>query len=77
MQEFVGKVTKGPFGKGSKSERDAIYLETPDQSYVLRRVGANPLHDPQLEALVGKKIQCSGEASQRTLIIAEFSVLDE
>ena len=49
MQEFVGKVTKRPFGKGSKSEHDAVYLETGEKAYVLRRQGGNPFRDPQLE----------------------------
>lgn len=75
MQEFVGKVTKKSFGRGSKSEHDAVYLETADKSYVLRRQGGNPFYDPQLERLVGETIRCQGEASDHTLIIAGYSVL--
>ena len=77
MQEFVGNVTKKPFGGGSKSEYDAVYLETEDKSYVLRRVGGNPFHDPELEKLVGKKIRCKGEASNYTLIMGDCNVVDE
>jgi hypothetical protein len=77
MQEFVGKVTKKPFGRASQSEHDAVYLETADRSYVLPRPGGNPFHDLQLEKLVGKTIRCRGEASNYTLIMADCTVVDE
>ena len=73
MQEFVGKVTKAPFAAGSKSGRQAISLETPAGSFVLRRQGGNPLFDPELDKLVGKTIKCSGELHDYTLTIANWS----
>jgi hypothetical protein len=76
MREFVGKVTKKPFGTGSKSEHDAVYLETKDGSFGLRRQGGNPFSDPQLDRLVGKTIRCQGEIANYTLIIAEWTVLE-
>jgi hypothetical protein len=76
MQEFVGKVTKRPFGIGSKSEHDAVYLQTKDRSFVLRRQGGNPFSDPQLDRLVGKTIRCQGETADYTLIITEWTVLE-
>jgi hypothetical protein len=76
MQEFVGKVTSKPFGVGTKSEHDAVYLETEGRSFVLRRQGGNPFHDPQLDRLVGKTIRCRGEASNYTLIMTDWTVLD-
>jgi len=54
MSEFVGKVTKKFFGKGPKSEHGAIYLETEQDQYVLRRKGGNPFYDPELHKLLGK-----------------------
>jgi hypothetical protein len=76
MQEFAGKVTKRPFGSGSKSEHEAVYLETKDTSFVLRRQGGNPFSDPQLDRLVGKTIRCRGEPSNYTLTITGWTVLD-
>jgi hypothetical protein len=55
-----GRVVKGAFGTGSKSERDAVYLETPDQRLLLRRPGGNSFSDPELEKLVGKEVEISG-----------------
>jgi hypothetical protein len=72
VKEFVGKVSKRPFATGSKSERDALRLDTAEGSFVLRRMGANPLYDPDLEKLVGKTIRCRGEVNNYTLTIADW-----
>jgi hypothetical protein len=77
MPEFVGKVIKKPFGKGSKSEHQAVFLETGPNQYVLRRRGGNPFYDPELQKLVGKTIRCTGLVSQYMLLISDWSVLDE
>ena len=61
MEEVSGQVVKAPFGTGSKSEHDAVYLNTDKGRFVLRRPGANAFSDPELENLVGKKIQGRGQ----------------
>jgi len=73
MQEFTGKVTKRPFGAGSKSAHDAVRLDTADGSYVLRRIGGNPFRDPELDGLVGKTIRCHGEVSGYALTMQDWS----
>jgi hypothetical protein len=75
--KFVGKVTKSVFGKGSKSEHEAVFLETDKGKYALRRQGGNPFYDPELEELVGKRIQCNGFVEEYTLIISNWTVLNE
>ena len=71
--EVSGKVIKKPYAVGSKSEREAVLLHTPDEDYVLRRRGGNPFHDPELEKLVGKQINCSGVlTTNHTLIISDW-----
>jgi hypothetical protein len=77
MSEFVGKVTQKLFGKGSKSEHEAIYLETERDQYVLRRQGGNPFHDPELHKLVGKMVRCTGVVDDYTLTISDCKELDE
>jgi len=76
MPEFIGKVTTKPFGKGSKSEHEALYLETVEGEYVLRRRGGNPFHDSVLWDLVGKTIRCDGLVTDYMLMITEWTVLD-
>jgi hypothetical protein len=77
MQEFIGEVTRKLFGKGSKSEYEAVFLETGQAEYVLRRQGGNPFSDPELQKLVGKTIRCTGVVSDYILMISEWSVSSE
>lgn len=58
--ELTGKVVQKKFAAGSKSEHDAVYLETDGGSYQLRRLGANPFFDPELKKLVGEKVTVTG-----------------
>jgi hypothetical protein len=67
--QITGTVTKGLFGAGTKSEREAIYLDADDgERYVLRRIGENALHDPWLEQLLGQRVICAGTIVGYTLL---------
>lgn len=70
--EYRGKVIKKRFGKGSKSEYDAVMLATPEEQYRLRREGGNPFFDEELEKIVGKAIRCQGFVHGNTLIISNW-----
>ena len=68
-----GTVVRKPFAVGSKSEREAVVLVTADgREYVLRRLGGNPFHDAELEALVGKRIACEGQLHGYTFIFERW-----
>jgi hypothetical protein len=56
VQEFRGKVVKKHIASGSKSERDAVCLESEGHAFVLRRQHGNPFYDQELEKLVGKRL---------------------
>jgi hypothetical protein len=58
--QLRGRVTRGPFGRGSKSEHMAVYLEAGTARYVLRRRGGNAFADPTLAELVGQEIEAEG-----------------
>ena len=60
MKRYVGQVVCELVSPGSKSERMAVQLDTGDARYILRRAGANPFRDPDLDALVGETIVCTG-----------------
>jgi len=77
MAEFVGKVTTGPFGTGSKSEHQAVYIETDRGKFVLRREEGNPFYDPELQSLVGKTIRCDGEIDNYVLFASKCAVIDD
>jgi hypothetical protein len=52
------------FGKGSKSEHDAVYLDTGEKQYRLKKMGGNPFYDASLHELVGKTIKAEGQVTQ-------------
>jgi hypothetical protein len=72
--KLTGKVTRGNFSKGSKSEHAAMYLETNKGSFVLRRAGGNPFADPALQKLDGKTITAEGILDNRTFYARQMKV---
>lgn len=70
--ETEGRVVKHLTARGSKSERRAVFLETKDGSYVLRRKGGHPFVDKVLDDLVGKTIHCTGVLTEHTLIMSDW-----
>jgi hypothetical protein len=73
--QFSGRVIRKGFARGSKSERPGIYLVTEGAEYLLRRQGANPFRDPELEALVGKRVRCEGTLHDYTLIVTSCDII--
>lgn len=71
--ELTGLVVKKKFGAGSKSEHDAICLQTKKGDYVLRRVGANPFQDDVLDKWIGKEVIASGMISDYTFFAKKLT----
>ena len=69
---LTGDVVRKTFGKGSKSEHEAVYLKTDRGEFVLRRRGGNPFSDKVLNNLVGKRITCEGEIKDYVFLITEW-----
>ena len=59
-ERYEGLVVKKRFGAGSKSDREAVILETDDEDLVLRREGGNAFSDSKLDELVGHRIRGVG-----------------
>ena len=58
---LTGAVVRAPLGTGSKSEREAVWLETIDRRrFVLRRKDGPTFGDRQLDKYVGKRVKCDG-----------------
>ncbi len=68
--EKVGKVIRRKIALGSKSEREAVLLSTPDGDFILRRMGGNPFQDPDLEQWVGQKVKGEGEVAAGSTFLA-------
>ena len=58
--ELEGKVVMAPFGKGTKSQHEAVCIRTEKDTFKLRRMQGNPFHDPELIKWVGKDIVACG-----------------
>lgn len=58
--ELEGKVVMAPFGKGSKSQHEAVCLRTDKDTFKLRRMQGNAFHDPVLLEWVGKEVIACG-----------------
>lgn len=75
VRELRGKVVPGKFGAGSKSQHDAVYLESDEGSFVLRRIGANPFQDSGLDKYIGKKVVVTGIVEQYVLMVQEIKII--
>jgi hypothetical protein len=74
--QLRGNVVRRPFGRGSKSEHEAVLLATDKGTYRLRRAGGNPFRDEELEKLVGHEIVCEGVIHQDTVLMDSWQVVE-
>ena len=72
---FEGLVVRKPFARGSKSEHEAVMLQTGGADLLLRRQGGNAFRDQVLEDLVGHRIRGTGRLAGKTLILAGWEEL--
>jgi hypothetical protein len=72
--EFRGQVTRQVVAAGSKSEHEAVVLLTDSGPLKLRRAGANPFHDAELEKLIGHNIRCDGVVHAGQLLMSNWDV---
>lgn len=71
-----GRVTLATYGKGSKSEREAVFIETPDARYVLRRKTGPVFGDTELARYVGHEIECDGFVVGTALLAERIEVVE-
>jgi hypothetical protein len=72
-----GRITKGPYGKGSKSEREAVFIETVDARYILRRKSGPAFDDTKLMQYLGHEVECDGFLVGMTLLAERIDVVDD
>lgn len=70
-----GRVTQGEYGKGSKSEREAVFLDTPETRYILRRKSGPVFGDTELTRYVGHQVECDGFVVGTTLLAERIEVV--
>ena len=72
---LTGTVVRGVFGKGSKSEREAVWLEADGRRLVLRRKTGPSFADDALDKYVGKRVKCDGFVVGYTLLAERIETL--
>lgn len=77
VEGLSGTVDRAPFGAGSKSAREAVWVDTPQGRFVLRRKGGPTFDDKGLDRYVGKRITCSGFIVGYSLLAERIKVNDE
>lgn len=70
-----GRVTQGEHGKGSKSKLEAVFLETAEARYILRRKSGPVFGDTELNRFVGHEVECDGFVVGTTLLAERIEVV--
>jgi hypothetical protein len=70
-----GRVVMDGYANGSKSEREAVFIETPQGRFVLRRKAGPVFGDAQLETYVGDEVECDGFLIGNTLLAERIDVV--
>ena len=73
LGEYSGMVVSKLVSKGSKSERQAMQLDTDRGLLTLRRPGRSAFDDQGLADLVGKEIKCVGLRKGRYLYVKDWA----
>ncbi len=76
VSALQGRVTKKKYGKGSKSERDAVYIQTADTQLILRRKNGPVYADAELERYIGREVKCDGFLVGTTLLAERIEVAE-
>jgi hypothetical protein len=71
-----GRVLQGEYGKGSKSEREAVFIDTPGARYILRRKAGPVFGDTELTRYVGHEVECDGFVVGTTLLAERIETVE-
>jgi hypothetical protein len=74
---LIGTAVRGPFGTGSKSARDTVWLETAEVRLVLRRKKGPTFDDRTLNKYVGKRVICDGFIVGYMLLLERIDILPD
>lgn len=75
IEGLIGLVIRAPFAVGSKSKREAIWLEVSDGPLILRRKGGPAFGDHCLDKFVGKQVSCDGWILGYTILAERIDLL--
>jgi len=73
--EIEGTVSKKMVGKSSKTQYEAVYINSAKGNFALREAGKSPFKNSQLNKLVGKKIRVVGELVKDVFFVTDWEEL--
>jgi hypothetical protein len=76
MTDVHGRVTQALYGKGTKSERQAVFIETANARYILRRKTGSAFGDTELMQYVGHEVKCDGFLIGTTLLAERIELIN-
>jgi hypothetical protein len=76
IEGLTGTVGRGPFGSGSKSQREGLWLETSEGRYALRCKDGPSAGDTGLEKFVGRKVACDGFIVDHMVLAEHIKAID-
>ena len=75
--EIKGRIIRQTVSKNSKSEHKAVCIKSKDQTYLIRQRGKNAFNNPELEDLVGKAIEATGDLVGNVFFVRNYTVIDD
>jgi hypothetical protein len=76
MTDVHGRVTQALYGNGTKSERQAVFIETANARYILRRKTGSAFGDTELMQYVGHEVKCDGFLIGTTLLAERIELIN-
>jgi hypothetical protein len=73
---LCGSVTSGRYARGTKSERDTVFLIVGTTRYVLRRKGGPAFGDDALTKYTGHTVRCDGFIVGTTFLAEQIAVVE-
>lgn len=70
-----GHVKEDIYNKGTKSERKAVFIETEDARYILRRKTGPVFDDSELIQYTGHDVECEGFIVGSTLLAEQIKII--
>lgn len=75
VENMTGLVVRASYAAGSKSEQQALWLESKAGRYLLRRKEGPAFGDKSIEKYVGKQVFCDGFLVGNTLLAEKIEIL--
>jgi hypothetical protein len=71
-----GRITHGVYAKGTKSERETVFIETVDNRYIFRLKKGSAFGNDELNQYIGHDVVCDGFLIGNTLLAERIDIVE-